>query len=722
MTHPYPGEDLPRVLDVSRFAAAREAEIQALCSAIQDPGNSNKVGITALPRHLRRRATSHNPYKHRRRPNKKLQQLNGPTPQTLAQEEQGQLQTPRPTNRAMRRRPALLQAACEGSCCEDFLGSASATPKPRRLETHTWHAKRMQMMHRWGHVLANGAAGKGHGSRALLHALKTKFVMHDSSYSCSMQLTGSKAALMQLLNQVSNLQEVCDCLPPDSWFSGAELPLILVHPGPRPQRPVAPINLLTLTATLPNLLDLRATADSPSVDFCTVGEEAIHLQQPNPQEDSSILWTATQQQAMQNEAQDAAGAEPELAQGAEDTQQKASDTSAAAAAQTDSRAGTLDLGADLETLRVLVWVHPAAAKEAWATLKEFAAKKNVECMSRVPDLRRLELRGPASDSALESVLALSVGDEKKSLAAEMWGYMSRTGGVAAQVLPGRLALGLGVADPRLRPVPAKETSHGAVLPPDVRRAATDALFSIQPCPALLHLHLGAEEGLPSFSGREEEGQGDEGQAGGLAGKASAEVIQIPVELQGKHSGTCPIILVRQGSCRKRPQPCGWSLILPAHWVLPFWQALIYRGGNVAGQREWGWVSQQLGIPNFPQDFPDCPAGADLAKLLAAEQDAAQQKKPKGKRTPAGNSPCLWGLLGTALEHKPHRRATESSAKQPSAVVVNPPAQVRGGAGDQQILSGDAVQPAEILDLAGDQLRHLQKASVFFLQGGGLHTQ
>ena len=180
----------------------------------------------------------------------------------------------------------------------------------------------------------------------------------------------------------SNLQEVCDCLPPDSWFSGAELPLILVHPGPRPQRPVAPINLLTLTATLPNLLDLRATADSPSVDFCTVGEEAIHLQQPNPQEDSSILWTATQQQAMQNEAQDAAGAEPELAQGAEDTQQKASDTSAAAAAQTDSRAGTLDLGADLETLRVLVWVHPAAAKEAWATLKEFAAKKNVECMSR----------------------------------------------------------------------------------------------------------------------------------------------------------------------------------------------------------------------------------------------------------------------------------------------------------------------------------------------------
>ncbi len=51
-------------------------------------------------------------------------------------------------------------------------------------------------------MLANGAVGKGHGSRALLHALKTNFVMHDSSYSCPMQLTGSKASLSQLLNQI----------------------------------------------------------------------------------------------------------------------------------------------------------------------------------------------------------------------------------------------------------------------------------------------------------------------------------------------------------------------------------------------------------------------------------------------------------------------------------------------------------------------------------------
>ena len=85
------------------------------------------------------------------------------------------------------------------------------------------------------------------------------------------------------------------------------------------------------------------------------------------------------------------------------------------------------------------------------------------------------------------------------------------------------------------------------------------------------------------------------------------------------------------------------------------------------------------------------------------QDAAQQKKPKGKRAPAGNNPCLWGLLGRALEHKPYSRAAKSSPKPPSAAVANPQVPVHGGAGDQQTLSGDAVQSAETLVLAGDQL-------------------
>ena len=46
---------------------------------------------------------------------------------------------------------------------------------------------------------------------------------------------------------------------------------------------------------------------------------------------------------------------------------------------------------------------------------------------RVPDLRRLEVQGPGSDSALASILALSDGDGRKSLAAEVWGHITCTG-------------------------------------------------------------------------------------------------------------------------------------------------------------------------------------------------------------------------------------------------------------------------------------------------------
>lgn len=69
--------------------------------------------------------------------------------QICMQSDEGQPHAGRPTNRAMQRRPGLLQQANEDSCSQDVLGSSHPeTLKPRRLETHTWHAKRMQMSNR----------------------------------------------------------------------------------------------------------------------------------------------------------------------------------------------------------------------------------------------------------------------------------------------------------------------------------------------------------------------------------------------------------------------------------------------------------------------------------------------------------------------------------------------------------------------------------------------
>ena len=35
---------------------------------------------------------------------------------------------------------------------------------------------------------------------------------------------------------------------------------------------------------------------------------------------------------------------------------------------------------------------------------------------------------------------------------------------------------------------------------------------------------------------------------------------------------------------------GWSLVLPARWVMPVWQALVFAGARAVGMREWHWAA------------------------------------------------------------------------------------------------------------------------------------
>ena len=55
---------------------------------------------------------------------------------------------------------------------------------------------------RWGHVLAEGACGKGLGSKAFLAALRSGVVTHDASYWVAFQLTASQADLLKVMSSV----------------------------------------------------------------------------------------------------------------------------------------------------------------------------------------------------------------------------------------------------------------------------------------------------------------------------------------------------------------------------------------------------------------------------------------------------------------------------------------------------------------------------------------
>jgi hypothetical protein len=143
-------------------------------------------------------------------------------------------------------------------------------------------------------------------------------------------------------------------------------------------------------------------------------------------------------------------------------------------------------------------------------------------------------------------------------------------------------------------------------------------------------------------------------------RASAGVAVIPAagggpgSQPGTHAPqplTCPVLLIK---AEHAPGMSGWSLILPAGWVMPFWSALSMAGARPAGQREWGWACMQAGVPLFPYSFPHTPAGSRRAQQQGREQAAAAARRPLGHEPPLGSAlPYIpWSLLGSVLQGGP----------------------------------------------------------------------
>lgn len=211
--------------------------LQGTCGGAQCVGTQEVPNACAWPmRHAgnpllvycvfltRRRATSHRRYIHLRRPNARLSAFKRQRRDGVG-EGHGETEQ-RPTNRRMRRRPARLQAtamstsspvqqADAGNTDTEMAdagarvsasvpATAAAPPKGRRLESHTWHARRMRMhSSMWGHALPMQAAGRGRGSRSLLHHMRTHALMHDASYWGCVQLRGHQKDLATILKSMT---------------------------------------------------------------------------------------------------------------------------------------------------------------------------------------------------------------------------------------------------------------------------------------------------------------------------------------------------------------------------------------------------------------------------------------------------------------------------------------------------------------------------------------
>jgi hypothetical protein len=149
-----------------------------------------------VQRHLRRRTTGHNS---RQLPVRRRQRLAAAKAAAKADEADGAppAKRQRVLNRRQRRQLPLLRAARERpladtTASDSSSSSSSEPPKPFWLETHVWHAKRMQMSNRWGYVVPWHRNDLG--VRAAHRAAATATVAHDRSYAPPLQLRATAAS------------------------------------------------------------------------------------------------------------------------------------------------------------------------------------------------------------------------------------------------------------------------------------------------------------------------------------------------------------------------------------------------------------------------------------------------------------------------------------------------------------------------------------------------
>ncbi|ORY00772.1 POP1-domain-containing protein [Basidiobolus meristosporus CBS 931.73] len=172
----------PRTIDVVDFAEARSFEINAMQNAIRRAKEGAvQRAFQSLPRHLRRRAASHNvkrlPVRLREKALREMANDN-----TISK---------KGPSRRKKRRP--------GSIMDEY---KRRQVNKRWLETHIWHSKRAKMVERWGYRLAEHPNEKS--IRSSYKASSYLSLIHDASYFGCIQLSGSEKAITHVLNSLTD--------------------------------------------------------------------------------------------------------------------------------------------------------------------------------------------------------------------------------------------------------------------------------------------------------------------------------------------------------------------------------------------------------------------------------------------------------------------------------------------------------------------------------------
>ncbi|XP_053916055.1 ribonucleases P/MRP protein subunit POP1 [Cuculus canorus] len=609
-------EEMPKYITVSTFAQARAAEIKAMLKAVTQK-SSNSLVFQTLPRHMRRRAMSHNIKRLPRR----LQEIAKKEAEKAVHQKKEQSKT---KCRKARRRHINLVAEFNRRQRKNIW-----------LETHIWHAKRFHMIKKWGYCLGDSPTEKCY--RACYRAMTKHCLLQDLSYYCCLELTGKENELLKQLARICSIdtgltfEEAC-CL--SGRFEGS---LNLYRADRYPEDMLGPVTFIWkprdgsenrhLWIWMHPAVKQDILRELQAIFQCSEPEE-IYIPEPvtSIQEEKQmdvVLSPGKKRKKEDKEGEKAVPVKKIIGDGTRDPCQSYSWVSQATGIVISDRT--------MEILRYRL-IGPLSHSVLTETLK--AASLQTEKADSETELNNWWVEN-CKDSAKVSL------HERQSAIFELLQGISSP----SEMPPGTI-LGLTVGDPRVN-LPKKKTK----TMPDFKK--------FQDNDKVRHLYLA---GVPvdcahSFIWNQDicknvtENKISEQELNHM--RAQLLVPGSHLDL-GPSESKIPILLVQQpGKVAGEDLPgwgSGWDIYLPKGWGMAFWIPFIYRGVRVGGLQEALKHSEYQRTPHTPNDFPDCQAGMQFAKELEASLLEKFKRRPPAKRAnyvKLGTlSPfiCPWGQL------------------------------------------------------------------------------
>ncbi|XP_033914870.3 ribonucleases P/MRP protein subunit POP1 [Acipenser ruthenus] len=592
-------QELPKFITASSFAQARAAEVNAMLKAVKNK-NANSQVFQALPKHMRRRAMSHNIKRLPRRL------------QTIAKKEadktsQQKKEVSKTKSRKARRRHGNL-----------LLEFNRRQRKNLWLETHIWHAKRFHMVKKWGYCLGDKPTAKCY--RACYRAMTKHCLLQDLSYQCCLELRGAEDDLLKALARVTSTDMGATFAAVACLSGKRQGSLVLYRADRYPKEPLGQVTFIWKPKKVPSeerqlWIWTHPTSKqdllSELLSVCQCSE-AIEPRAPIPGPATSS-WKVEQKAEAEllgrkrkrndKEGEEAVAVKKIIGDGTRLPNQPVSWRS--------ETTGIVMSDLTMEILRYRL-IGPLSHCVLADAFKPASDCKEPDGVTEGPCSWWLKHCKDADN--------LSIHHRQKDTFQLLKGV-----GSPAEI-PAGTVLGLTVDDPRLN-LPNKRSQSM----PDPSRVQ-----DLQ----IRQLTLSGVAAECAWSSIWDQAVRDNVTENKIPEKElnhmKSELLVPGSHLSlGPKDSRIPILLVQQPGKQTGEElsgwGSGWDVLVPKGWGMAFWIPFIYRGARAGGLQEGLKHSQNKGAAHFPHDFPDCPAGMRFAKEQENELADKFKRRPPAKR-------------------------------------------------------------------------------------------